>query len=284
MSRWRITVLGNCSVESTSGQRIKLSQHVWSLLTFLLASPGGLASRGQIAAALWPECDEAAARHCLASAIWRAKTAFKPDDPPLLVDDEQIGLQLDRRFWVDSIAFDRRVRPVVDQARCLSGAAIVRRLKRAVDSYAGDFAASVDGEWALIERERLKVLQLDALFLLASSYGRAANWPVTIALARRLCAAEPLREDAQRLLMVAFAETGNRGLALKQFEQCRAVLAKELSVEPMPETRELYRKIANASPEQPEGAASPRLRSAVLAAKQGVGEALHLLDNALELS
>jgi DNA-binding SARP family transcriptional activator len=283
--RWKISILGSTTIVSTNKRRLKLSQPLWNLIAYLLSAPGRTASRGRIAADLWPDLDEAAARHCLATTLWRAKAAFKPDEAPFHIDDEDIGLRLDSRLWVDSVAFDRRLRSVVERADPLIDAERRPRIRRAIDSYAGDFAAALDADWALIERERLKSLHLDALFLLAASYGRAADWPATVIIARRLCAAEPLREDAHRLLMIAFEKTGNRGLALRQYEQCRSVLAKELSVEPMPETTELYRSLAEDKPRVSIAPTdSSELRSAVLAAKRSVGHALHALESALERS
>jgi DNA-binding SARP family transcriptional activator len=283
MPRWRISILGAETVHSTSGREIKVPPNVWALLAFLLASPYRTASRAQIAAALWPELDDNGARHCLASALWRTKEAFKPDKAPIIVEDERVRLELKSKVWVDAVAFDRRVRTVVEKARQDHDNFNSPAVHRAVDSYRGDFAPTIDADWVLIERERLRALHLDALFLLASSYGRACNWPATITLARRLCAAEPLREDAQRLLMVALAKTGNRGLALKQYEHCRAVLEKELNVQPMPETSELYRQLAlTADPEAAAPAEPPKMRSALLAAKQRVTDVLQILDDALE--
>lgn len=281
MAHWKISVLGSSTVESTQGRRIKLSGNTWALIAFLLVAPGRSTSRGRISAGLWPDLDEAAARHCLATTLWRAKKAFRPDPCPLLVEEDEITLELGGRVWVDAIAFDRRLRPVVEASDALSEKYKRPRIRRVVDTY-GEFAVDLEAEWAAIERERLRALHLDALFLLAASYGRAADWLSTVVIARRLCAAEPLREDAQRLLMIALEKTGNRALALKQYEKCRALLASELSVEPMTETSALYRQLAGT----PEAArAEPgKLRPAVLAAKRSVGEALHTLDSALEIS
>jgi DNA-binding SARP family transcriptional activator len=59
----------------------------------------------------------------------------------------------------------------------------------------------------------------------------------------RLIALEPEREASHRGVMRAYALAGERPLALRQFHACRAVLRRELGVEPGAETRELYGEI-----------------------------------------
>src|SRR5437763_11120828 len=54
---------------------------------------------------------------------------------------------------------------------------------------------------------------------------------------------DPLNEDAHRRLIVAFAQTGRRGHALRQFLECRRALVTELGVEPGEETVALQRRV-----------------------------------------
>jgi DNA-binding SARP family transcriptional activator len=57
---------------------------------------------------------------------------------------------------------------------------------------------------------------------------------------RRLLDADPEREGWHRQLMRAYAQAGERALALRQFHACRATLRGRLGIEPSAETRELY--------------------------------------------
>uniref|UniRef100_UPI0025FF26E1 bacterial transcriptional activator domain-containing protein n=1 Tax=Sphingomonas sp. TaxID=28214 RepID=UPI0025FF26E1 len=156
---------------------------------------------------------------------------------------DRIGLRPSSNVWIDVIAFDRRMQSLDAGQAGLIDPQKRLWLKRVLDSYAGDFAISIDVPWTLIERERLRTLFLDGLFTLAMSHSSAGDWTAAARVAQRLCHAEPLREDAHRLLMVARTRSGNRALALRQFEHCQAILARELNVEPMAETTDLYRKI-----------------------------------------
>jgi DNA-binding SARP family transcriptional activator len=44
--------------------------------------------------------------------------------------------------------------------------------------------------------------------------------------------------------MRAHVAAGNRAMALRQFEECRRILARDLGADPDPETRELRRLLA----------------------------------------
>jgi DNA-binding SARP family transcriptional activator len=62
-------------------------------------------------------------------------------------------------------------------------------------------------------------------------------------VAQQLVELDPLSEVAHRRLIVAFARTGRRGHALRQFVECRRVLVTELGVEPGQETAALQRRV-----------------------------------------
>ncbi len=59
---------------------------------------------------------------------------------------------------------------------------------------------------------------------------------------------EDLREDAHRSLMRCYLQLGQRGRALRQYEQLSALLAEELDAKPELETRRLFESIRQALP------------------------------------
>jgi tetratricopeptide (TPR) repeat protein len=66
----------------------------------------------------------------------------------------------------------------------------------------------------------------------------AAGTPAdAVKLARRLVEVDPLDESYQALLIRSLAASGDRDSARAQFEGCRALLIKELGVEPGPDVR-----------------------------------------------
>jgi DNA-binding SARP family transcriptional activator len=54
---------------------------------------------------------------------------------------------------------------------------------------------------------------------------------------------EPLDESAQRELITAYARSGRRAHALRQFLECRRRLVDELGMEPAAQTVELQRRV-----------------------------------------
>ena len=223
----------------------------WPVLGSLLASPGRRTSRGRLAAQLWPDKDEPCARHCLATALWRIKARLPAGSRLIEVGGERIALAESPRVWIDALALERRAAPCLADPRLLDDAPERRRLARALDLFRGDFLGECDTEWIALERERLRALYLDALYELALAEARAENWSAARAAAHSLCAVEPLREDAQRLLMQATANCGSRALAIQLFRAYQQLLTNELAIEPMAETVALMREIAGGLNEPP---------------------------------
>jgi DNA-binding SARP family transcriptional activator len=83
----------------------------------------------------------------------------------------------------------------------------------------------------------------DLLAALADAHADAGDHMAGARAARRLVDLDPLNEAAHRRLIAAYARTGRRGHALRQFLACRRALVAELGVEPGAETAELQRRV-----------------------------------------
>lgn len=280
-------MLGSPAAIPVGGYPVTLPTSGWMLIGFLMTAPRREASRDAAAAALWPEQGNEAARRCLATTLWRTRAAFGEADCPVGAGASSVTLRFSRGIWTDALALERRALAALQQPPPEGQAR--GRLRRTLLACTGEFLQGVDAEWALLERERLRCLRLDALYALAAAYARDGAWTSVVATARPLCAAEPLREDAHRMLMLGYARSGNRGLALRQFQACAAILAEELGVEPMEETIALHRRLAGggSAPAPDESRpAVPRdspgsMRAALLATRQSICAALGSIDRAL---
>lgn len=116
-------------------------------------------------------------------------------------------------------------------------------LKQALALYQGDY--HVDSEysaWAVAERDRLLVRYLAALAALGQTYVAQRNYEGAIECYAILLARDNYREDVHRALMRCYWELGRRAEALQQYDRCTAILAHDLNLEPMEETRELYQR------------------------------------------
>jgi DNA-binding SARP family transcriptional activator len=221
----------------------KKTQH---LLCFLLLRAGERLERDLVAERLWPVRPPGKARRCLSTTLWRLRQTLEsvaPSDPPyLLVEHGTLAFNTAAPYWYDVAAFEKNVSfglsgiPSCAEQHC-------RALEDALDLYGGDLLDDTYDDWCLSERERLRLLHLRVLRELQCHYRRCRAFEKAIACGHRLLALDPLQEDVWRELMRCYVDAGQRPMALEQFQRCRDMLRRELKIEPMPETRELYRQI-----------------------------------------
>ena len=81
------------------------------------------------------------------------------------------------------------------------------------------------------------------LTALADARSALGDHPGAVDARRRHVGLDPLDEAAQRGLMVAYARSGRRSYALRQFLACRRALVDGLGIEPAQETVALQRLI-----------------------------------------
>ena len=126
-------------------------------------------------------------------------------------------------------------------------------LQAAVDLYTADFLAGFTlpdspdfDDWQAYTTEQLRRRARTLLEKLAWAYAAAGEGERAIATAHRRLALDPLDEDAHRALMQFYAQSGQPGAALRQYEQCRQILEDELGAPPAAETTALYERIRRA--------------------------------------
>lgn len=241
----RIQLFGKGWLNHCNTTRAALPAVFWPLIGLVATAADQRISRTRLAGELWPDNDEASARHCLASALWRIRNALPSGAMLLTASGDWIALARGHRLWVDTVAFDIRLKRALAAPERLSQGAERQRLAQALGLYRNAFLRECDHPWAGLQRERLRTLYLDGLYELAMAECQAGNWGAAQHYARAVCAEEPLREDAHRLLMTAYARCGNRAMALQQYRRCQSVLADDLGVAPMPETSALFEEIAH---------------------------------------
>ena len=245
MLRFRVETLGTLAVFGAKGASLPIAGSCRPILGYLLTHRHRRVSRTELAETLWADHDDSRARRCLSTALWRLKKTTGAG-PSLLAFNsaEEASLNLSRA-WVDAIAMEWRVAPLLRHEPATLTRDQIARLHRGVRLYRGDYLSGIDHEWAWIERQRLRNLYLDGLYHLTLAYAANSDWPRVLEWGRRLSMDEPLREDVHRLLMRAHASAGNRALAIAQYQLCQRVLKSDLDVEPMPETQALYQVLAS---------------------------------------
>lgn len=236
---------------------------VRALLTYLAVEADRPHRREALMGLLWPELSQAAARNNLRQVLHALRTALgdrEAREPFVLANRTTIQWNPDADCEVDVHAFvalleacDRHGHRDIESCHdCM------RRLEEAVVLFRGPFLADFfvpDSvpfeEWALVKREWLNQLAMDALSRLAAYHERRGRYEQARRFLQQQLGLEPWREQAHRAMMRLHMLEGARGAALAQYEACQELLARELGVEPERATTALYEQIRDASEEAP---------------------------------
>jgi WD40 repeat protein/DNA-binding SARP family transcriptional activator len=239
------------------------SNKVRALLAYLAVESQRPHSRETLAALLWPDWPDSAARSNLRYALSDLRKTIDDQhaDPPFLMisrDALQFNAASDQR--VDVADF---IDMASKSAAGLSSEGDIERLCRAVELYRGEFLdgfaipdAAPFEEWVRLKREQLHRQYLEVLHDLAGAFEQEGDIAQALTYAWRGVELEPWQEAGQRQLMRLLALGGQRSAALAQYEACKRSLAEELQVEPSFETVRLYESIRDGTLEAQVGAAA----------------------------
>jgi len=209
-----------------------------SLFAYLLLRRKTPHTRAALAGLFWPELDETRARRALSQSLWQVRRLF----PGLLeAAADSISVSSKACLWVDADSFERMIKSALETAPRASDAR--QKLEQALELYRADFLEGDYHDWALLERERLRELYLQALERLAGLEKAAGRFAKAIQLTLQLSRAEPLNEYAHREVMRLYQLLRQPEAALRHFELCRETLRQELNVGPESETLALAEEI-----------------------------------------
>lgn len=235
------------------------SSKVRALLAYLVLEAARPLPRAALAALLWPEAPERAARHSLRQALANLRQTLGDQDaaaPLLLITRDEVQLARPDALWLDVARFQELLDASERHPHRRPDAcpACAERLAAAAALYRGDFMAHffVDGSpefegWIAARRAALQQRACRALGLLAACYERQDRYAEAQQTLARLLELEPWHEEAHRALMQVLARGGQRSAALAQFERCRALLQDELRAAPDPLTVALHASILRSS-------------------------------------
>jgi DNA-binding SARP family transcriptional activator len=181
-------------------------------------------TRTYVARNLWPETAATRANANLRSSLWRTlRTGHQ------IIDTSAQEMVIARHVSIDVRDAVARAHRLLDSSRPCDD--ILTTQTRATLS-AGLLPDWTDGEWVLTEQNQYHQLRLHALEAMSERLTAAGRHGEAVAAGLAAVHAEPLRESAHRVLVKAHLAAGNRGAALRQYEQCRRVLLDELGLEP----------------------------------------------------
>ena len=243
-----------CLLHPARSQALTLTPRVAELLAFLALRRGQFFTRPEIAESVWAHSDGDATVASVNTALWRLRRII--EQAPVrrgdfLVSSRQGAVSLNGPgpVAVDIADFEALARSGLSKAIEQVTDADCKALRASVDLYRDNALAEFTGAWALKQRERLRNTFLDAAGRLMQLSSLRCQYADAIHYAHLVLEVDELREDVHRELMQLLVLNGQRALALRQFEACRAALQRELAIKPMPETMTLYREIADSAVE-----------------------------------
>lgn len=209
------------------------------LVRYLLVNAGKSVPEDLIFEALWPDLSASSARRSLQVAVSRVRrvldlpfaqrSAIETGDRAyqlVLAPQDRVDAEEFRSAAADALAGPHEQRrPLLERARSLWGGEPLPE-----ERYS---------DWAAAYRERLADRYIAVLTALVQIHERGGDGAHATDAARELVQLDPLNEEGHRALMRAYARTGRRSHALRQYLECRRALIDSLGVEPAEETSRL---------------------------------------------
>jgi len=265
----RLELLGGFTARLASGESLALKgRKTQALLACLALEPAAAQARERLIGLLWGDRGEEQARASLRQALTELRRALGEANADLLIATRDTVALDGAAVTCDAAELDR-----------LAAAGTPEAAARAAALYRGDLLDGMEiadaafQEWLTGERARLRRQAQGVMARLLAHQSASGEAEPAIATARHLLALDPLDETTHRAVMRLYAETGDRGMAIRQFEACRQALRAELDLDPEAATHALAEEIRQGASGAPRRAPSGRATLAETAAGEtAVGE------------
>jgi DNA-binding SARP family transcriptional activator len=245
----QVSVLGSFGFSAADGSRPLLSGGSQRLLAFLALRTEAV-TRGTTAGSLWPEASGDRASSSLRSALSRLGSTTR--DAVAVTD---VDLKLAGGVTVDIRSSQGLARsllePEVAPIAGMLGAGAISVLSR-------DLLPDWYDDWVVPEAEEWRQLRLHALEALSDLLTIEGRFAHAMGAALAALRVEPLRESANAAVIRVHLAEGNRADALREFRRYRALLQRELGVEPTPTLFELVGVAPGASRRAKRGGDIPK--------------------------
>ena len=228
-----VNLMGTFTVRMGNRPPAVLPMKSRALVAYLALQDGRAVTREAVSELLWPERDEKQARNSLKQELYVLRRDGFGGQNAIPSRDNAILLR------PDSIACDvhelrKLIRPGSDAA-----------WQTILGLYAGPLlegflpVSPAFDDWLAGMRRVLEADVLDALGRIADDGDSQAS----LAIAERMLAIDPLREDTHRRLIRCYAEVGRRTDALRIYNDARTLLRRDLDVAPAAETEALIARV-----------------------------------------
>lgn len=251
MDGLQVRLFGEASVRHEDEPVHFPSGKALELFCYLLVHRDRVHNREALSEVLWPGGKLAASKRYLRQALWRLNTtlsgrsAGSRTEAELLlsVDLDWVRINPAAEFWLDVSAFDRMHSAIRDTPGHLLSDRQAQELETVLELYRGDLLATWCYDWCGYERDRLQFVYLTMLDQLMAYCEARRLYPKGLSLGQVGLRHDPVRERTYRQLMRLHYGAGDRTAAIRQYERCASVMARELGIGPSAGTETLYAQI-----------------------------------------
>lgn len=203
-----------------SGRPLRIPHTAERVLTYLALADRPVA-RTRLAGALWEDSSDLGAAKSLRTTLWRIRRAGAN---LVLARDDRLRLYPDVTVDVtDLMDLAKRLIHQPDPEALL-------RLPLLVECV--ELLPDWDDEWVVADRERYRLLRLEALERAAFTLMERRHLGDALVAALAAVQAEPLRESARRLVVQTQMAQGNAAEAIHSYREYRSLLHHELGLQP----------------------------------------------------
>jgi predicted ATPase/DNA-binding SARP family transcriptional activator len=244
MTKLSLRLLGSPEIKY-KGQSIATDRRKAIAMLVYLALEPGKHRRDTLATLFWGDYPQSDALAYLRRTIWEINQL---NDEPVLKAD-RAGVQLIQdEGWVDVEQLFLAAGMIKEDQAASSYAE--EDLLQLIRHYRGPFLAGFSlrdapsfDEWQLVQSERARKCMDSVLAFLSARLDEHGRYEPLLENCLKWVEIDPLNENAQRALISAYAKTGQRSAALRQFNFFSQSLAEALEVAPEPETLALVEAI-----------------------------------------
>lgn len=256
MNTFHLYLFGSPRLER-DGVAIKIPRRKVAALLSYLAVTGKPHARDSLATLFWPDYSQGEARVALSRHLSALNKIL--GNNTLVLETESVALGTNLRL--DVTEFEKAL-----AAHATVTAHNLSTVQVTVDLYTADFLAGFTlpdcpnfDNWQTFQSESLRQSLRTALEKMVWAQAATDDTEHAIATARRWLALDSLDENAHRALMQLYAHAGQQAAALRQYDQCRQLLADELGAPPAAETTTLIERIRRGELKQEDKEQAPNL-------------------------
>ncbi|MBD0372059.1 MAG: tetratricopeptide repeat protein [Pyrinomonadaceae bacterium] len=217
------------------------------ILCYIASRRHRRASKDVIIDTFWSEAEFEVVEKNFHPTISHIRKALNSNQPLkqnfLLYRDGDYQLNQNFSYWIDTAEFDRLLSEGEAARRAREFERCIHAYESAVTLYRGEFMQGSYDDWVEEQRTYYREQYLRILESLAAVAQKTEDWPRVLDLTQQILREDPFREDIHCMIMRAYSATGNRAAVKEQYEHLKRLLQKELGVEPVAETRRVYKEL-----------------------------------------